>query len=300
MLRVPHPIPYQGSKRRLAVQILALLPRGGSRLIEPFAGSAAVTLAAAARRSYAQYLIADALTPLAGVWSLIVSEPEALVVGYERLWRDQLNDPRDAYDQVRTEFNKTHDPAALLYLLARCVKASVRFNSEGQFNQSPDNRRLGMRPSTLRSEVMAAHALLRGCTEVRAAVFQETLACARSHDVVYLDPPYQGVSGARDRRYVQGVSLRDLTAELHRLNERQVPFVLSYDGTRGDKTYGQDLPADLRLLRVPAFWGRSAQATLSGRDETTVESLYVSPYARLAATEFGTIIKPSRQMALSA
>ena len=44
----PHPIPYQGSKRRLAAAILAHAP-SCARLIEPFAGSAAISLAAAAR-----------------------------------------------------------------------------------------------------------------------------------------------------------------------------------------------------------------------------------------------------------
>ncbi len=300
MLRAPHPIPYQGSKRRLAAQILALLPKGGQRLIEPFAGSAAVTLSSAARHAYPRYLIADALVPLAAIWHLIVNQPEHLAVGYEELWRGQLDNPREAYDRVRSKFNTTRDPAALLYLLARCVKASVRFNSEGEFNQSPDNRRLGMRPGVLYSEVMAAHALLRGHTEVRAADFRETLADATSSDVVYMDPPYQGVSGARDRRYVQAVSVQELIEELYRLNQRRVPFVLSYDGTCGEKTYGEELPADLGLLRVPAIWGRSAQATLSGRVETTVESLYVSPCAQLSGNEFGTVIKPQRQIALSA
>jgi len=299
VLRVPHPIPYQGSKRRLAVQILSLLPTGAHRLIEPFGGSAAVTLAAAARRSYERYLIADALAPLAGIWHLIMTDPGALIASYERLWRDQLGNPRDAYDQVRTSFNETHEPAALLYLLARCVKASVRFNGEGKFNQSPDNRRLGMRPSILRSHVMAAHALLNGHTEVRAADFRETLADATSSDVVYMDPPYQGVSGARDRRYAQAVSVHDLTSELERLNRKQVPFVLSYDGTCGDRSYGEQLPADLGLRRVPAVWGRSAQSTLSGRAETTVESLYVSPRAQLDASESGTVVRPDRQITLS-
>ena len=46
--RLPHPIPYQGSKRGLARRRLAVV--GGQkfrRLIEPFAGSAAITITAA-------------------------------------------------------------------------------------------------------------------------------------------------------------------------------------------------------------------------------------------------------------
>jgi len=44
----PHPIPYQGSKRNLAPEILAIVSnRKFRRLYEPFAGSAAITMIAA-------------------------------------------------------------------------------------------------------------------------------------------------------------------------------------------------------------------------------------------------------------
>jgi len=35
-MKLPHPIPYQGSKRNLAAQILAFFPQGIDTLIEPF------------------------------------------------------------------------------------------------------------------------------------------------------------------------------------------------------------------------------------------------------------------------
>ena len=46
-----------------------------------------------------------------------------------------------------------HQPHHLLYLLARCVKASIRYNTDGDFNQSPDNRRKGMHPATMRQNI---------------------------------------------------------------------------------------------------------------------------------------------------
>jgi DNA adenine methylase len=48
-MRVPHPISYQGSKRNVAPAILGCFPPRVGTLIEPFAGSAAFTLAAATR-----------------------------------------------------------------------------------------------------------------------------------------------------------------------------------------------------------------------------------------------------------
>jgi DNA adenine methylase len=296
--QVPHPIPYQGSKRRLASTILGFLPAERKRLIEPFAGSAAVTLAAAARDAFAGYLLGDALGPLADIWGLVIGQPDRLADGYERLWRGQLADPRAAYDKARARFNATGDPVVLLYLLARCVKGSVRFNAQGEFNQSPDNRRLGMRPNVMRREIHGAHSLLSGRTESRAADFRDTLADASSDDVVYLDPPYQGISGGRDSRYLKGLPVEELLDGLHRLNRRGIPYVLSYDGRCGERTYGRELPANLRLLKVALHAGRSTQSTLSGRAEDTIESLYVSPAARSALARFGCVAQTQQQLVL--
>jgi DNA adenine methylase len=63
---------------------------------------------------------------------------------------------------------------------------------------------------------------------------------------------------------------------LEKLNLRGVPFILSYDGACGDKTYGEALPESLSLRRVLVDAGRSSQATLNGKDTRTVESIYVS------------------------
>ncbi|MGV0005087.1 MAG: DNA adenine methylase [Candidatus Porifericomitaceae bacterium WSBS_2022_MAG_OTU9] len=45
---LPHPFPYQGSKRGIAKLILPYFPVLAARLVEPFCGSAAVSIAAAA------------------------------------------------------------------------------------------------------------------------------------------------------------------------------------------------------------------------------------------------------------
>ncbi len=44
-IRVPRPFPYQGSKRGIAKHILRYFPAHVHRLIEPFCGSGAVSIA---------------------------------------------------------------------------------------------------------------------------------------------------------------------------------------------------------------------------------------------------------------
>ncbi|WP_196279404.1 DNA adenine methylase [Catellatospora vulcania] len=282
----PHAIPYQGSKRQLAHAIVPLLPPDTARLLEPFAGSAAVAIAARHLRIGDTAEISDVNEPLMRLWQRVLAEPVALADDYERLWHEQLADPKAYYDAVRTRFNQTHEPHCLLYLLARCVKAAVRYNRDGGFNQGPDRRRLGARPAAMRTRLAATARVLSGC-RAYTADYADVLSSAEPADVVYLDPPYQGVSQARDHRYMAGLPREAFVARLREAVARNTSFLLSYDGLSYDgpsregdaaeRTYGDPLPAELGLLHLHLDAGTSSQATLNGRHTRTVESLYLSP-----------------------
>jgi DNA adenine methylase len=274
---VPHPIAYQGSKRALAARILAFLPDAVPVLHEPFAGSAALSLAALHEVRATSVALNDLNAPLMAVWRWIVDDPDALADGYERLWQRQLADPAAFYLRVRAAFNDDPRPHRLLYLLARCVKAAVRYNAAGAFNQSPDNRRLGTRPDRMRARLRAAHDLLAGRVALSASDYRLALAAVGPHDVAYLDPPYEGVVAGRDARYLTGPDPAELATTLRELVDRDVMFAVSYDGRCGAHAYGAGLPAALGLVRFDIDAGRSASQTLHGRVARTVESLYLSP-----------------------
>jgi DNA adenine methylase len=157
------------------------------------------------------------------------------------------------------------------------VKASVRYNSGGKFNQSPDNRRAGMAPATMRENILATSSLLRGRTVCSSLDYREALARATGSDLVYMDPPYQGVSAERDTRYLKAVLFEDFVDALEDLNARGISYIVSYDGRTGEKIHGRCLPNNLGLRRIELKAGRSSQATLLGRVADTVESLYLSP-----------------------
>jgi DNA adenine methylase len=276
-MKTPHPIPYQGSKRLLAPAILAYLPEKPVRLVEPFAGAAGVSIAAILKARAHDVVLNDINEPLMRLWERIIESPEAIASAYAQLWKFQMGRERQFYDVVRDKFNEAHEPEHLLYLLARCVKASIRYNAEGKFNQSPDNRRLGMKPDTMRRHIFAVSDLLRGKATVTIGDYRRTLMSARREDVVYMDPPYQGVCMNRDPRYISLPNFEEFTASLRSLNDRRISFILSYDGKTGKKSYGKPVPEDLGLLHIEIEAGRSSQATLLGRDRTTYESIYLSP-----------------------
>jgi DNA adenine methylase len=207
------------------------------------------------------------------------------------LWREQEQREREFFDEVRDRFNQTQRPEHFLYLLARCVKASVRYNSKGEFNQSPDNRRKGMRPETMRQHIRGASYLLQNKTQLSNCDYKDVVLHADPSDVIYMDPPYQGVSGNRNPRYRCGVSFGEFIEVLHALNIQNASYILSYDGRNDLRTYGEPLPTSLDLMHVEIKAGRSTQATLLGRNATTFESLYLSP--ALAKRLDARVLRPS-------
>ncbi|MBI5892351.1 MAG: DNA adenine methylase [Deltaproteobacteria bacterium] len=276
-MKVPHPIQYQGSKRSLAAIILRYFPVKLSRLVEPFAGTAAISIACAARGKCNAYWINDLNKPLAELLGLIINRPAEIADCYETIWNQQHDDPIEHYYRVREDFNLTRDPTLFLYLLARCAKGSVRYNTNGLFNQSPDKRRYGTRPETMRENIFWVSALLKGKSVVSSLDYKDVLSNVNEDDVVYMDPPYQGVCGDRDSRYFSGISYEEFVAALSELNIRQIRYAVSYDGRTGNKKFGNRLPENLSLTLIELEAGRSSQATLLGRDAITVESLYLSP-----------------------
>lgn len=276
MAILPHPIPYQGSKRSLAPLIGRYIPIQIATWFEPFAGSAAMSLWMAHHRRPRRIVLGDSLPPMAELWRSIIEHPSDTAVRYAKVWGGQKPGATEYFNEVRDRFNRDRDPVDLLYLLCRCVKNAVRFNAKGNFTQSVDKRRLGMHPNKMTAAIDGASILLRGRTEVRTGDWLDTVADAAVGDFVYMDPPYLGTSEGRDRRYAEWMTQERLIGGLTAMNGRGLRFALSYDGACGGREYGPPLPGSLRLTQLRLHAGRSSQATLNGDTAETIESLYLS------------------------
>ncbi len=275
-MQVPQAFQYQGSKRILAPKILRYLPSTAVRLVEPFCGSAAVSCAYAAKDSECRFWLNDINGPLSLLLDKIINSPNAVANKYESIWYESRTTGLQHYYNIRTQFNQTRDPTLLLYLLARCVKGSVRYNQSGAFNQSPDKRRLGTHPDRMRANLERVSLLLHGRSEFTRCDYRDVLTTVRKDDIIYMDPPYQGVCGTRDHRYLAGIDFDEFVACLDSLNQRGIRYLMSYDGRLGTKRYGKGLPQGLELKLIEIEAGRSTQATFLGRSSKTVESLYIS------------------------
>lgn len=277
---VPHIVQYQGSKRKLAPQILQYMPDHFERLVEPFAGMAAISIAVANEHRANRFYINDLNEPLVEMLQEAINNPSQLISDYSKVWNEQFeygDDHVKHFYIIRDRFNSgDRTPANILYLIARCVKGAVRYGTDGKFNQSPDKRRHGTNPKNLEKNVYAISSLLKGKTEFSALDYHSVFENVTPDDLVYMDPPYQGVTNVRDNRYFSGVPFEEFAEALEALNRKGVKYIVSYDGECGGKEYGEELPQALGCKKVMLNAGLSSQALLLGKKSTTFEALYIS------------------------
>lgn len=278
--KIPHLVQYQGSKRLLASQIIKYMPDRSTRLIEPFSGVASISIAAAYNKKSRSFHINDINQQLIRMLEEAIERPDAIIKEYSRLWSEQFSFKTghiDHFYYIRERFNSGFStPAAMLYLLARCVKGSIRYGRNGKFNQSPDKRRHGANPKNMESNICSISALLKGKTTYSSLDYQDVLSNAQAGDLVYMDPPYQGVCSTRDQRYISGISFEKFSESVELLNNKNIDYIISYDGECGDKVYGKALPESLLCKKILLNAGLSTQSTLLGRKNITYESLYIS------------------------
>ena len=82
-MKIPHPIQYQGSKRNLAPTILKYFPTDVQTLIEPFAGTAAISVASAYQSKAVKFILNDLNKPLLDLLQLIIEKPEKKTFKFE-------------------------------------------------------------------------------------------------------------------------------------------------------------------------------------------------------------------------
>ena len=265
--RVPSIVKWTGSKRSLAHAIVGLMPSHG-RYFEPFLGGGAVLYLAARPGSVA----GDVYPPLVGLWRLVQRDPGRVADDYRSQWgRLQAALPRYFYE-VRERFNRGRDPLDLSFLMRTCVNGIVRFNDAGEFNNSFHLSRDGMDPGRFEKVVGAWSERLRG-VELLCADYERTLETAGSGDFAYLDPPYAG----NRQRYAADLDVGRFFSVLDALSRRGVRWAWSFDGVRGETSYGLPIPRDLYRRRLLLSSGISAVGkVLNGPVEDVKESLYLN------------------------
>ena len=181
---------WAGNKYRLMGKIQTLLP-DGKRLVEPFAGSAAVFL----NTNYDKYLLADNNADLINLYNVLKENGEDFIK-YCRPYFTEKNNTEVAYYEFRRQFNATRSvkkkSALFLYLNRHGYNGLCRYNLKGGYNVPFGRYKKPYFPA----EEMLAFANKAQTARFIHQDFVSVMQQAKTGDVIYCDPPYAPVSAS--------------------------------------------------------------------------------------------------------
>ena len=222
------PLRWAGSKRGLAVELLARLPKFSGRYIEPFAGGANLFFAL----KPALAILGDVNDDLINFYTVLKLQCSALL---QRLSR--LRASRRLYYRFRS--SKPRSPLAkavrFAYLNRLCWNGLYRVNQRGEFNVPIGNRLPEILWNVRRFRT--ASITLRNADLVTGD-FEHTLKNADNGDLVFFDPPYPRGARLQDafNRYSSSMWRRDDHIRLSRvaieLAERRANVIVVLGGQK--------------------------------------------------------------------
>lgn len=261
-------IKWSGSKRSQSETIKSYLPDTFETYYEPFIGGGSMLYAVQPSKA----ICGDICIPLIDLWNEIKYNPEKLAEGYKVRWTRLQEEGYQTYYEIRDRFNQEHCPEDLLFLSRTCVNGLIRFNSNGEFNNSLHHTRPGIAPERLNAIILDWSNHIQ-CADFMAKEYSETTSDAKKGDLIYLDPPYFHTKG----RYYGTIDFERFLSYLDDLNQRGIKYMLSFDGIRGEDDFTVDLPKELykRHEFIPS--GNASFKKVMDKESMQVfESLYLN------------------------
>ncbi len=261
-------IKWSGSKRSQAEAIIAYFPKDIAVYYEPFLGSGAILGELKPREAVGS----DINKPLIELWKKIQKNPSLIADDYRANWESLQKQGHTFFYEVRDRFNQKQSPSDFLFLTRTCVNGLIRYNKKGEFNNSLHHTRKGIKPDQLEKIIYKWSEMIREHTFLNTS-YEMTTANAKKGDFVYLDPPYVNTG----TRYFGSIDFEKFIEYLGSLNGKGICYALSYDGTRGEKSYLVKLPKKLYKRHVMLHSGNSAFGKVqNGKVEKVYESLYLN------------------------
>lgn len=228
-------VKWAGGKRQLIESITPLLPKRISSYCEPFLGGGAVFFSIQPKKAVVNDLNQDLML----VYETIRDDVDALIsslqthentADYYYMMRDMDRDKK-AYSAL----SRVEKASRLLYLNKTCFNGLFRVNSSGEFNTPFGHYK---NPNIVNEPVLRAVSQYFSASSITfcSEDFSQTLERIGKGAFVYLDPPYDPLSGtANFTGYNQGGFGRAeqirLKEACDRLTKRGVKFMLSNSAT---------------------------------------------------------------------
>lgn len=221
---------WAGNKFRIIEHIRKQLPQG-KRLVEPFAGSAAVFL----NTDYKDYLVSDNNPDLINLYNILKSDGQVFINRCKRYFSPRYN-TEDEYYRLRKKFNASKDiqqrATLFVYLNRHGYNGLCRYNGKGGYNV-PFGRY--KKPYFPEKEMLFFHEKAQSAEFVLSS-FEDSIKAAKSGDVIYCDPPYVPLSASSNfTTYSAGgfnLEKQQQLAELAEdVSKRGIPVLVSNHNT---------------------------------------------------------------------
>jgi len=194
-VQVP-PIKCQGIKTKLVPFIQENINWAGEgRWIEPFLGSGVVGFNINSKRA----MFADSNPHLINFYQSINQREITPSVAKKYLvdeGKKLTEGGKDYYYEVRTRFNKYHEPLDFLFLSRAGFNGVIRFNKKGGFNVPFNHKPERFSKAYITKVVNQVRAIYKLCQlndwQFVCQDFDKTLMLATEKDFIYCDPPYVG------------------------------------------------------------------------------------------------------------
>ena len=219
---LPHPQPFlkwAGGKRKLLPDLLSQLPVFPGAYHETFLGGGALFFEAhdSGLLLGKQVLLSDANDELVNAYRVVRDRVDDLIGQLHELRALPLGP--ETYGEVRdqdpTALTAVEHAARTIYLNKVGFNGLYRLNKKGKFNVPCGKHK---NPSIFDPEILRADSLALQGAVISCADFRASLQAVRPGDLVYIDPPYDGVEFTE---YTPGGFKRDdqedLAVEFERL-----------------------------------------------------------------------------------
>lgn len=176
---------WAGGKSKLVPFIEQHIPRYRNRLVEPFVGSASVSLGL----DFDEYLLNDNNADLINLYQTLKNERHEFIDYAQSFFNDNNNSEQRFYE-LRELFNHTPDivekSALFVYLNRHCFNGLCCYNSKGFFNVPFGKYKSPYFPKDeFMSFIKKSDKMQFFCTD-----FENIFLKINNEDVVYCDPPY--------------------------------------------------------------------------------------------------------------
>ena len=274
-------IKWSGSKRSQAQSITSYIPnKKYDTYFEPFCGGCSVLAYILEHENIANkfnnFICSDLNTDLIKSLNLIKFNPNEVIVGYEKRWKEMneesnsIDDKKIYFNEIRTRLNKFHEPSDFIFIMRTTVNGMPRYNQNGDFNNAFHVTRDGINPNKFEKIVNEWNFLLNKFNVQFVNQSFEKINPSKD-DLVYIDPPYANTKGM----YFGGFNQISLFSFLERLES---DWLMSYDGIAGNTQLTSEVPKNLFKRHVYINNGNSAFRRVVGKDKNcnVQESLYTN------------------------